>query len=107
MPLSSHSLSPPEDPLKWGGKLAFLVVLMSARRVSRGDIEIDRALLCTRQVGEAQCRRPEGALAPPASKAALIGEVTPKERCMSRNRWDCMRRRRLRALWVSRASHRR
>jgi hypothetical protein len=68
------------------------------------DIEIDLALLCTRQVGEVQCRpRPP----PSASEAVMIGVVRPKERCSSRNLWDRPRPRGLRALSVSRAPHRR
>ena len=51
---------------------------------SAKDIEIDLALLCTRQVGEVECRHPESAPTPPASKAVMIGVVTPKERCSSR-----------------------
>lgn len=49
------------------------------------DIEIAPAPLCTRQVGGAQYRRPEGAPTPPASKTVMISVVTPEEWYSSRN----------------------
>jgi len=47
-------------------------------------IEIDLALLCTRQVGEVHIDA-GGRPHPPASKTVIISVVTPKEGCSSRN----------------------